>query len=70
MDIKYVIVQFLVVIRDSSVGIATGCRLDVGGVVIRVALGANVSPFHAFQTGSGAHTTSYLTGTGGKAAGA
>jgi hypothetical protein len=59
--------------RDSSIGIATGYRLETG---VRFPVGArNFSPLHSFQTGSGAYPASYPMGTGasfswGKEAGA
>jgi hypothetical protein len=58
--------------RDSSVGIATGYRLD--GWVSILSKGKIFLFTTAFQTGSGAHTASYPIGIGrdfhgGKAAG-
>jgi hypothetical protein len=61
--------------QDSSVGIATGYRLEDGGVKVQVPVRQEFSLLHAVQTGSGVHPTSYTMGTGGsflrgKAAGA
>jgi hypothetical protein len=58
----------------SSVGIATGYRLENRGVGVRVPVGSRIV-LHVAQTGSGAHPASYPMGTrssfpGGKAAGA
>jgi hypothetical protein len=63
-------------IRDSSVGTATGYGLDDRMTGIRFPAGdGNFSLRHRVQTGSGAHSASYSMGTGGsfpggKAAGA
>jgi hypothetical protein len=59
----------------SSVGIATGYRVEDGGVGVRVQVGQEFSLFHVVQTGSVVHPASYTMGTGGsllggKAAGA
>jgi hypothetical protein len=52
--------------RDSSVGIALGYGLDNRGYRFRFPAGAgNFSLHHRVQNGSGAHPTSYPTGTGG-----
>jgi hypothetical protein len=50
---------------DSSVGIATGYRLNDQGVGVEIPVGVRIfnSPQH--HTGSGAHPTSYLMRTGG-----
>jgi hypothetical protein len=50
-------------IRDSSVGIATGCGLDVRHSFLGRT--RNFSILHSFQTGSGAHPASYPMGTEG-----
>jgi hypothetical protein len=54
--------------RDSSVGIATGYRLDDQGVRVRVPEGSRIFSSHV-QTGSGVHPTSYSLGTGGSFSG-
>jgi hypothetical protein len=52
--------------RDSSVGIATGYRLDDRTIGVRFSEGAvYFSLHHRVQTGSGAHPASYTMGTGG-----
>jgi hypothetical protein len=62
--------------RDSTVGIRLGYRLDDQGSRVRFPAGAgNFSLHHRVQSGSEAHSASYLMGTGtsfpgGKAAGA
>jgi hypothetical protein len=61
--------------RDSSVGIATGYKLDdQGGREFEPRYGKKFSLLHIVQTGSGVYPTSYKMGTGvsfpgGKAAG-
>jgi hypothetical protein len=54
------IMNQLMRIGDSSVSIATGCRLDGLGTIP-----GKERFFHSVQTGSGAHPTSYPMGTGG-----
>jgi hypothetical protein len=59
---------------DSSIGIATGNRLE-DGVGVGVLVKQEFSLLHVVQTGSGVHPTSYTMGTrgsflGGKAVGA
>jgi hypothetical protein len=49
--------------RDSSVRIAMGYRLDGWGSSPHK--GRNFSLLHSFQTGPGAHITSFSIGTGG-----
>jgi hypothetical protein len=61
--------------RDSSVGIATSCRLEDGGVGVQILVGQEFSLLHVVQTGCGVHPTSYTMGNEGsflgcKAAGA
>jgi hypothetical protein len=52
--------------RDSSVGIALGCRLDNWDSRVRFQVGAgNFSLHHRVQNGSGAHPAAYLMGTRG-----
>jgi hypothetical protein len=51
--------------RDSSVGIALGCRLDDRGPAVRFPAGARNFSHHRIQNGSGAHPASYSMGTGG-----
>jgi hypothetical protein len=52
--------------RDSSVGIATGYRLDDReGREFESRQGKKFSLLHIVQTGSGVHPTSYKMGTGG-----
>jgi hypothetical protein len=52
--------------RDSSVGIATGYRLDDRMIGVRFTAGAgNFSLLRRVQTGSGAHPASYPMGTWG-----
>jgi hypothetical protein len=46
--------------RGSVAGIATGYRLDNGGVGVQ-----KLSLLHVVQTGSGAHPAFYPMGTGG-----
>jgi hypothetical protein len=50
--------------RGSAVGIVTVYGLDGRGLGFRIPLGTYFSPFHVVQTGSGAHTASYLMDTG------
>jgi hypothetical protein len=62
-----------VYVGGSSVGVATGYRPDGQGSIPGRA--RDLSLLHSVQTGSGAHPSSYLMGTGdsfheGKAAGA
>jgi hypothetical protein len=56
--------------RDSSVGTATGYGLETKGSEFESRWGQEFSLLHVVQTGSGAHSTSYPMGIGGKAAGA
>jgi hypothetical protein len=52
--------------RNCSVGIGTGYELDDRIIKVRFPAGAgNFSFHHRVQTGSGAHSASYPTGTGG-----
>jgi hypothetical protein len=52
--------------RDSSVGIATGYRLEGRGSTFRFPAGAgNFSLHHCVQKGSGTHTALYPMGAGG-----
>jgi hypothetical protein len=52
--------------RDSSVGIALGCRLDDRGSRVRFPAGAENLPLHhRVQNGSGAHPASCPIGTEG-----
>jgi hypothetical protein len=51
--------------RGSEVGIATVYGQEDRGVGVRVSVGSEFSLLHIVQTGSGAHPTSYLMGTGG-----
>jgi hypothetical protein len=52
--------------QDSSVGIATGYRLDDRIIVVRFLAGAgNCSLVHHVQTDSGAHSAYYSVGTAG-----
>jgi hypothetical protein len=53
---------------DSSLGIATSYWLDDLEVGVRVPVRQEFSLLHVVETGSGVHPTSYLMGTGGKAA--
>jgi hypothetical protein len=55
--------------RESLVGIATSYGLNDQGVAVRVLLESRIFSFHVIQTGSWAHTASYLMGTVGKEAG-
>jgi hypothetical protein len=51
--------------RDSSVGIATGYRLNDQMIGVRFSAGTgNFSLLHRVQTGSRAHPASYPMGTG------
>jgi hypothetical protein len=51
--------------RNSSVGIATGYRLDDRMIWVRFSpMTGNFSLRHHVQTGSGAHSASYPMGTG------
>jgi hypothetical protein len=51
--------------RDSAVGTATGYGLGDQRIRVPVLVGQEFSLLHVFQTGSGAHPTSYPMGTGG-----
>jgi hypothetical protein len=70
------IIIIIIIIIISSVGIATGYRRDDRGVGVRFSAGArNFSLLYKAQVGSGAHSTTYIIGTGsrfpgGNAAGA
>jgi hypothetical protein len=55
--------------RDSSVGIATGYRLDDQRVGVRVPVGERIFTSPCVQTCPGAHSASYPMGTGGSFAG-
>jgi hypothetical protein len=52
-------------IRDSVVGIPTGCGLDDRGVGVRVPVGSRIFTCPIIQIGFGVHPTSYTMGTGG-----
>jgi hypothetical protein len=68
--------MYIVMSRDSSVGIPLGYGLDGRGTRVRFPAGAgNFSLHHRVQNGSGAHPASYPVGirgsfSGSKAAGA
>jgi hypothetical protein len=51
--------------RDSSVGIATGYRLDDQVCRVQFPVGAGNFSQHHVQTGSGSHPASYTMGTRG-----
>jgi hypothetical protein len=56
--------------RDSSVSIATDYRLDNHMVEVRIPVGSRILSSPRRPHRPWAHPTSYLMGTGGKAAGA
>jgi hypothetical protein len=57
--------HYILMSRDSPVGIVTGYGLDNQEVGVRVPVGSRIFTLHVVQTSSGVHPTSYTMSTGG-----